>query len=161
VIAIIGFIASIVANIKSEEEKQASNKQLSDYQNALEHIDSSTKVIEGRTERQLQQVMAQLVVINPMEKWHAPNYAYPGSVIEIYNVASSTILEIRAVNDDFKLDIFCPEREFAKGIFYGESGKKIEWTVRSSEFFKGKIFLLSSPRTRDSKFSWEEEKITQ
>ena len=118
------------------------------------------ETLKKQSDRQLQQVMIQWVPLEPHQRWRAPNYIFPGSIIKFYGFREGIILEYNGIRKKV------PEWDGRNPTvipIIGHSGRKMRWSIynNSSHYNDGKIQVLSTPRSRSFDWSWVEEKLKE
>lgn len=175
VLALIGFVTSLVVTHQSSQESKVKSMQLAEAVHNTQEANERVKALEvqleayktilkevrAESERQPQQVMAQYVPLEPEQIWRAPNLIYPGSIIKFYGFTSNLVL--RYGSDRQIIPAGEGGSHPVEIAIIGRTGEGMNWSVenRTREFCHGKIFVESTPRTRSIDWSWLEERIRQ
>lgn len=143
---------------KLETELKEYHTKVEHYQMKLEAYQTIVGEIKSYSERQEQVVMVQAVNIPPGGNWTAPNRVFAGSKIETFFVNGNK-LTLNYMGTTQPLDR--GQDNWAKSFIIGNNGQEFEWVVHnpSMESFRGKIIVLSTPRSRSNDWSWLEEKL--
>ncbi len=127
--------------------------QISSYKDIL-------NIVRDRSDRVEQTIMAEAVVVHGT--WHAANYIYPGSIVRFYSDQNpNNNLTLRYGNQNIgyrsiKININAAGDGRAYEIpIFGKSGEQLDFALVGD--WEGKIFILSTPRIRDTERSWREE----
>lgn len=151
---------NIISN-KNSEIKTLTSK-VDRLKGSVDSYKDVLDIIKNESDRQEQIVMSQ--ALNLRGSWRAPNYIYPGSVVKFYTYGRSSLLKIRYGNENIGFRVQeINIKDDDDGIPYeipivGISGQKLAWSLMGD--WEGKVYVLSSPRQRDTLYSWQEESLS-
>lgn len=126
-------------------------------------VDSYKEILgtlKKQSDRQEQIVMDQFVSLDGTI-WYAPNYIYPGSILGFFNAGHGGTLTLKYGNKSIgyrEVELNLGKKEDGDEYqipIIGNSGQKFEWMLKGK--WEGKVFVKSTPRTRDIANSWDEE----
>lgn len=142
--------------VKLQDDISKLNGQISSYKDILD-------IIKDRSESQEQIRMAEAVTVHG--QWNAPSYIFPGSIIRFFSFERNPNqrLTLRYGNRNYgynNVDINL--NSISDGVAYeipvfGHSGEPFDFSLIGD--WAGKVFVISTPRIRDTTRSWEEDQI--
>lgn len=143
-------IAALQANVSKL------NGQIASYKEVLD-------IIKDRSESHEQIRMAEAVTVRG--RWDAPSFIYPGSIIRFYTFEKTPgqqlTLQYGNTREGFN-NIEINLSSIGEGIGYeipvfGHSGERLQFSLLGN--WSGKVFVVSTPRIRDTARSWRDDQL--
>lgn len=135
----------------------SSNMQLSIMKLNISAYKEVLYEISSESERQPQWTSLNYFTLEPNQETQMPNKVHSGSLIKFIGICDKLV--IRYGNREIEV----PKFNFSDHIeiaIAGPSGKSYSWSIENlgEEECGTKIYVLSTPRSRSNKWSYEEEK---
>ncbi len=112
--------------------------------------------ISNESERQPQWTFLRFFILDPGEKVIMPNRVYSGSLLKFLGICGGLILKYGSKEKEIPAFHYSNLLEIP---IFGQSGASYKWSIENTSQNKCdiKIYILSTPRSRSNRWSYEEE----
>ncbi len=133
-----------------------SNQLTEQLQDKIDIYKETLNRISSESERQPQWAFLNFYIIDPQKTIVMPNRVYSGSLLKFVGVCEGLILQYGS------REIEIPAFHYSNPLeipISGQSGASYNWSIKNTSGNKCdfKIYILSTPRSRSSRWSYEEE----